>query len=189
MLTASTSHTYAHEVGTRLRAVRILLGRSLHQVEAASGGRWKVGVVGSYERGDRMITIEKLAALAAFYDVPLTDLLPDTRPGPLPPRAARVVLNLPALTRLTTADAGPLRRWVASIQHERGDYAGRVLSIRHNDLRALATVYDTTPDQLIDALRRWNALDASSDFRDPATTEAVGSPVDRPRHLPTPPSK
>jgi transcriptional regulator with XRE-family HTH domain len=166
MPTISENRLYAHEVGTRLRAIRTQQGRSLQQVETASRGRWKVAAVGSYERGDRMITMEGLAALAAFYGVPVHDLLPGARPDPLPPRTARVVLNLPALARVPAEDAGPLRRWVAEIQRERGDYAGRVLSIRAADLRALATLYDRTHDQLIDLLRQWNVLDPLSTITD-----------------------
>ncbi|ONH25207.1 transcriptional regulator [Pseudofrankia asymbiotica] len=164
MPTTSENRAYACEVGTRLRTIRTQQGRSLQQVETLSRGRWKVAAVGSYERGDRMISVENLAALAAFYGVPVADLLPGGRPDPLPARTARVVLNLPALAHAPAEDAGPLRRWVAEIQRERGDYAGRVLSIRHGDLRTLATLYDRTPDQLIDLLRQWKALDPTSDI-------------------------
>jgi transcriptional regulator with XRE-family HTH domain len=164
MPTTSENRAYAREVGARLRTIRTQQGRSLQQVEALSRGRWKTAAVGSYERGDRMVTVENLAALAAFYGVPVAELLPDTRPDPLPARTARVVLNLPALTGAPGEHAGPLRRWVAEIQRERGDYAGRVLSIRHGDLRTLAILYDRTPDELIDMLRRWKALDPTSDI-------------------------
>ncbi|OAA18455.1 putative transcriptional regulator [Frankia sp. EI5c] len=163
MPTTSENRAYAREVGARLRTIRTQQGRSLQQVEALSRGRWKTAAVGSYERGDRMVTVENLAALAAFYGVPVAELLPDTRPDPLPARTARVVLNLPALTGAPGEDAGPLRRWVAEIQRERGDYAGRVLSIRDGDLRTLAILYDRTPDQLIDMLRQWKVLDPTSD--------------------------
>uniref|UniRef100_UPI00037B19FF transcriptional regulator n=1 Tax=Parafrankia elaeagni TaxID=222534 RepID=UPI00037B19FF len=145
-------------------------GLSLQKLEATSDGRWTTAAVGSYERGDRMISIENLGQLAAFYDVPIHAFLPDGRPDPLPPRTTRVVLNLPALARVQTEDAGPLRRWVAAIQRERGDYAGRVLSIRHDDLRALATLYTLDHTQLLDMLRRWEALDPTSDVADPFDT-------------------
>jgi transcriptional regulator with XRE-family HTH domain len=168
MATNSENRDYVREVGSRLRAVRIQQGRSLQQVEIASQGRWKVAAVGSYERGDRMITMEGLAALAAFYGVPVHDLLPGGRPDPLPARTARVVLDLPALARVPAHDAGPLRRWVAGIQRDRGDYAGRVLSIRAADLRALATLHDLTHDQFIDLLQQWDILDPLSTIPDTA---------------------
>ncbi|ABD11073.1 transcriptional regulator [Frankia sp. CcI156] len=162
MPTTSENRAYAREVGARLRTIRTQQGRSLQQVETLSRGRWKTAAVGSYERGDRMISVEGLAALADFYGVPAHELLPGGRPDPLPPRAARVVLNLPALAGVPDDDASPLRRWVAEIQRERGDYAGRVLSIREGDLRTLATLYTLDRSQLLDRLQQWKVLDPTS---------------------------
>jgi transcriptional regulator with XRE-family HTH domain len=170
MPTTSENRAYAHEVGVRLRTIRTQQGRSLQQVENLSRGRWKAAAVGSYERGDRMISVEGLAALADFYGVPVHALLPDGRPDQLPLRAARVVLSLPALARVPAEDAGPLRRWVAEIQRERGDYAGRVLSIRDGDLRALATLYALDRNQLLTMLHQWDLLGPMSATADSPNT-------------------
>ena len=62
---------YAHALGARLRSIRAQQGLSLHGVEEKSEGRWKAVVVGSYERGDRAVTVAKLAELAEFYGVPV----------------------------------------------------------------------------------------------------------------------
>ena len=61
---------YAKALGAKLRAIRQQQGLSLHGVEQKSGGRWKAVVVGSYERGDRAVTVQRLAELADFYGVP-----------------------------------------------------------------------------------------------------------------------
>ena len=58
---------YGKELGARLRAIRQQQGLSLHGVEQKSKGRWKAVVIGSYERGDRAVTVQKLAELASFY--------------------------------------------------------------------------------------------------------------------------
>ena len=68
---------YAKALGAKLRAIRQQQGLSLHGVEQKSGGRWKAVVVGSYERGDRAVTVQKLAELADFYGVPVNELLPE----------------------------------------------------------------------------------------------------------------
>ena len=73
---------YALSLGVRLRAIRQQQGLSLHAVEEKSEGRWKAVVVGSYERGDRAITVAKLAELAAFYGIPVGQLLPDAEARP-----------------------------------------------------------------------------------------------------------
>jgi transcriptional regulator with XRE-family HTH domain len=65
---------YAKTLGARLRAIRTQQGLSLHGVEEKSRGRWKAVVVGSYERGDRSVTVQKLAELAEFYGVPVSEL-------------------------------------------------------------------------------------------------------------------
>ena len=77
---------YAKTLGARLRAIRTQQGLSLHGVEEKSRGRWKAVVVGSYERGDRSVTVQKLAELAEFYGVPVSELLPgDAAPTALAP--------------------------------------------------------------------------------------------------------
>ncbi|MEX5711965.1 transcriptional regulator [Parafrankia sp. FMc6] len=176
MSTTSDNRSYAREVGARLRAIRTQQGHSLQQVETSSDGEWKVAALGSYERGDRMISIGRLAALADFYGVPVHTLLPGGQADPLPPQAARVVLNLAALARVPAADAGPLRRWVAQIQRERDDYAGRVLSIREGDLRTLTTLYTLSGDQLLDMLQQWKVLDPTSTIANTSDTAGTQGP-------------
>ncbi|MGH3547401.1 MAG: helix-turn-helix domain-containing protein, partial [Pseudonocardiaceae bacterium] len=68
---------YAKALGSKLRGIRQQQGLSLHGVEQKSAGRWKAVVVGSYERGDRAVTVQKLAELADFYGVPVPELLPE----------------------------------------------------------------------------------------------------------------
>jgi len=58
--------------------------------------------------------------------------------------------------------AGPLARYAATIQSQRGDYNGKVLSIRQEDLRTLAVIYDTSPGQLADELVGWGVLDPAA---------------------------
>lgn len=65
---------FGRELGARLRAVRHRAGLSLEAVQACSGGRLQAGTVGSWERGARAITVERLAELAAFYGVPVAEL-------------------------------------------------------------------------------------------------------------------
>ena len=68
---------YAKSLGSRLRSIRQQQGLSLQGVEEKSNGRWKAVVVGSYERGDRAVTVQRLAELAEFYGVPVGELLPE----------------------------------------------------------------------------------------------------------------
>ena len=73
---------YARALGARLRAIRQQQGLSLQGVEKKSSGRWKAVVVGSYERGDRAVTVARLAELADFYGVPVRAAArPDAEPA------------------------------------------------------------------------------------------------------------
>lgn len=157
---------YAKALGARLRAIRMQQHLSLHGVERKSGGKWKAVVVGSYERGDRAVSVQRLSELAEFYGVPVGDLLPPEGPGfggggggaPL----SRIVLNLEKIAGLSDGHADILRRFTAAIQRQRGDIGARTLAVRRDDLRTLALMYDTSPEALTERLVRWQVLAAES---------------------------
>lgn len=153
------SSDYARALGVRLRQIRAQQGMSLHEVEKRSRGRWKAVVVGSYERGDRAISVHKLADLADFYGVPVSQLLPGRSDPATVNAPTRVVVDLVRLAELDQPSAAPLHRYVATIQALRGDYNGKVLSIRQDDLRSLAIVYDETPPALVERLVAWELVD------------------------------
>lgn len=151
---------YAKALGGRLRAIRTQQGLSLHGVEEKSQGRWKAVVVGSYERGDRAVTVQRLSELAGFYGVPVNELLPSVQTTPVPEQASRIVIDLEQLSTVPADQAAPLARYAATIQSQRGDYNGRVLSIRQEDLRSLAVIYDASPGALTEQLIDWGVLTA-----------------------------
>jgi len=154
---------YAGKVGTRLRAIRRQKRLSLQDVEATSGQEFKASVLGAYERGERAISVPRLQRLARFYRVPVDQLLPgDDGPdfGPRPGDAdliidlnrsgaradEKVKLDLTAIERLRGPEAEMLSRYLRMIQVQRGDFNGRVLTVRRDDLRAVACILDVTPE-------------------------------------------
>jgi transcriptional regulator with XRE-family HTH domain len=152
---------YAKALGSRLRAIRTQQGLSLHGVEERSEGQWKAVVVGSYERGDRAVSVQRLHELAEFYGVPVNELLPEGEGGTTAASAApvpRLVIDLEQLTHLPESKSAPLQRYAATIQSQRGDYNGRILSIRQDDLRSLAILYDNSPAALTEELIQWGVL-------------------------------
>lgn len=152
---------YAKTVGARLRAVRMQKHLSLRDVERTSGGRWKAVVVGSYERGARALSVQRLCELADFYGVAVSELLPaDGRPpsGGSAVASTRIVLNLDKIAALADPNAELLRCLTASIQRQRAGIRMRTLRMRDDDLRTLALIYDCTIEALTARLVRWQVL-------------------------------
>jgi transcriptional regulator with XRE-family HTH domain len=149
--------SYTRDVGERLRRIRIDRGLSLQDVERSSGGRWKAAVVGSYERGDRNISATRLLELAEFYDVAPGDILPGEAAARRLDNGGALVLDLERLATLGDRWAG-VRRYCESIQLQRGDFNRRVLSVRGDDVRALAVIHETTPEALVTELRELGVL-------------------------------
>ena len=151
---------YSKALGESLRKIRVQKGMSLQDVQSASSGKWKAAVVGAYERGDRNVTVARLSDLAGFYGVPVSELLPDdgSPSSPAFESRRRVVLDLEGLAKVPEEDRDPLSRFTHAIQIQRGDYNGRVLTIREDDLMALALLYQTTSDELARRLKDWGLL-------------------------------
>jgi transcriptional regulator with XRE-family HTH domain len=143
---------YARTLGERLRSVRQQQGMSLHDVEERSEGRLKASVVGAYERGERAVSITRLEVLADFYRVPVAELLPDPDDERHAPRGEEdalpeVMIDLVALDERREEEP-ILARYVDAIKARRGDYNGRVLTVRASDLETLAAVLDAEPEEL-----------------------------------------
>jgi transcriptional regulator with XRE-family HTH domain len=168
---------YARRVGERLRLIRKQKGLSLQEVEASSEQEFKASVLGAYERGERAISVPRLQRLAKFYAVPVDQLLPQDADGSFPSLRDDEVIDLTApgaegdevtpargvrrfvdddkvsidLTRLQVLAAQEremLTRYLGMIQVQRQDFNGKVLTIRNEDLRAIACLFETTTDSM-----------------------------------------
>lgn len=67
---------FARELGRRLREARTWKGLTLKEIRTVTDGRFNAVTVGSYERGDRAVRIERLRELASVYGVDYTRLIP-----------------------------------------------------------------------------------------------------------------
>jgi transcriptional regulator with XRE-family HTH domain len=168
-----TRADYARAVGSRLRAVRKQMRLSLQAVEAMSDQEFKASVLGAYERGERAISVPRLQRLAKLYDVPVDQLLPqddDTdrwgaqgaegegvgNGGESPGRIRRqlrpwdghekVTVDLSKLNAVSGPERDLLRRFLSMIQVQRQDFNGRMITIRAEDIRAIACLFGVTPD-------------------------------------------
>jgi transcriptional regulator with XRE-family HTH domain len=166
---------YARRVGERLRLIRKQKGLSLQEVEASSEQEFKASVLGAYERGERAISVPRLQRLAKFYAVPVDQLLPhdtdefsararddelidltaeSTGGEVTPSRNVRrydddkVSIDLTRLQAISAQEREMLSRYLGMIQVQRQDFNGKVLTIRSEDLRAIACLFETTTDSM-----------------------------------------
>jgi len=152
----SFDQTFTLAVGQRLRAIRQARGMSLADVEDRSNGQWSASAVGAYERGFRNLSLPRLHALAQYYNVPVSVLLGEPHPVSTPPDRRKIVLDLEALRAIDAS--APIQRFVQSIIEARGDFNGRVLSLRFDDLKALCTLVGGDIPTGVAQLRTWGVM-------------------------------
>ena len=62
--------TMNKEIGIKLRQIRKHQGLGLHDVEKISNGAFTIQAIGSYERGNRSIPLNKFIELCKVYKIP-----------------------------------------------------------------------------------------------------------------------
>ena len=136
------------QVSARLRAIRTSKSLSLSDVETLSKGEIKAVVLGSYERGARALSVKRALAIAALYQIPVTQLFGDQQPVELF-NANKTVVDLRAINQRSQIELHPahhryqlLARMAQRITRSRQDWNGEVLSIRQSDLETLALLFD-----------------------------------------------
>ena len=149
---------YSTQLGDRIRVIRRQKRLSLQDVEARSDAEFKASVLGAYERGERAVSVPRLHRLAEFYNVPVDQLLPpldartDAETGGTDESSSwttgdKVIIDLVALGEASGPQVELIRRYLEIIQVKRQDFNGRVLTIRGDDLQALAAIVGTGVDE------------------------------------------
>ncbi len=142
------------EICHRLRELRKGRNLTLSDVERLSKGEIKSVILGAYERGARSISVKKIVAIAALYEVPVNEIISgNLRDGSIVGQKSTIDLR----KVLATADMDKrhelLAKYLRSIAHLRGDWNGQIISIRHSDLVAISLLCDCAPNFVRDWLR------------------------------------
>lgn len=164
---------YAERLGAHLREIRRQRGLSLHEVERLTGGEYKASALGAYERGERAISVPRLARLAEYYGVALEELLPPEDRRPVAPKYAAsteksVTIDLDALESSLDAEAQIIERYVNRIRIERGDVNGGVITIRRDDIRMMSAFLDMSEDEFIRRLHELGVARPGRNANSPA---------------------
>ena len=129
------------EIAARLRTLRLSRNLTLAEVEIKSHKRLRAVALGSYERGDRSLSVSKAIELSGFYEVPLSYLL--TGLSPTQSVEKEIVIDLRRIKALsiveekTTPTQKILFSFLLGIIKERQDFNGEILSLRKSDIEFL----------------------------------------------------
>ena len=146
-------------IAHRIRALRKSRGWTLAGVEKQSKGSFKAVVLGSYERGDRSLSIPRAIQLAEVFNIPLTELLCEPDPLSHSRSNQKLVIDLRKLADLRQgSESQPASRptldlFVAWIAGQRRDWNGEIMTIRQSDLDILGLMTFTSPQAVLNSLK------------------------------------
>jgi transcriptional regulator with XRE-family HTH domain len=147
------THRLERALGNRIRAVRLDLGLTLRDVERLSGGMLSSVAVGSYERADRTMSVTKFLALADFYGVAATDLLPS--PDGADHQGVRpMTIDLARVAGMPAYRRGPLMQ----AAQQSGSATSDSFLLDAVAVRSLARVYGVEPRELESLFDSWGIV-------------------------------
>jgi transcriptional regulator with XRE-family HTH domain len=123
------------KVCQRLRSVREAKSLTLLDVEEKSGGEVTAVALGSYERGDRQISLSKLLQIARVYELPASEILTQKTERVEP---IRITVDLRKIRKSARSESVKTTSVLREIANLRGDWNGEIISIRATDLTNLS---------------------------------------------------
>ena len=139
-------------VGHILKNVRIQLGLSRENVEARSRGRFKSSALGSYERGERTLSLGRFCGLAELYGLLPERVLAEALKKIAPEGRSEIVLDMRQLQSLDSEESRKVMEFAYRVRTERGDYSGELVTLRAGDLEQLAMETRVRPRSILKAL-------------------------------------
>ena len=156
MSTYENNTAGAHHLGHALRETRRTRNWTLADFEKASHGRIKAVVLGSYERGSRSVSVDKLQAIAEIYAVPIGVFFSQSSIENSTPEVPNIVIDLRRLREELTInwskELSALDQFCCGIINYRRDWNGEVLSLRINDVIFLAIMSENSTEKLLKIL-------------------------------------
>jgi transcriptional regulator with XRE-family HTH domain len=116
---------------------------TLRDSEEKSGGRFKAVVMGSYERGTRAISLQRLQEIADFYQVPIQYFFADLQKYSGDFHTPRT-FDLRCVKKASAIEPAieKLAKMLALFIAKRRDWNGELLTIRRSDNELLTMIAD-----------------------------------------------
>ena len=134
------------QLNLRLRLLRESRKLTLVQAAALSRGSITPIALGSYERGDRSISVTKLVEISLMYGVPVQELFAAPEKS-IPTN--RITIDIRSMIGHATELSKRFSGVVAKVAHMRSDWNGEVISLRSDDLRNLSIFSGFSPEEIL----------------------------------------
>ena len=145
-----------------LRDLRRSKGFTLQEFESYTGGQIKAVVLGSYERGNRAISLDRLEQLAHYYEVPVHYFFTEKN-RESNSAEGRLIFDLRRIRQVkeTNSILESAKRFINSVATVRNDWNGEVISLRRSDSEILAIINQSDSETLFSELQQGGFLFAS----------------------------
>lgn len=151
------------EIQKRIRAARISRGWSLADFQSHSGGAITAIAMGSYERGSRTLSTQKLITICKVLEISLLHLLASDQELVRGDSSSRHIYDLRALQDLPqTPEKSHLLSYIHQIIKERGDWKGAVISLRKGDIENLTRIFECSSEIKSTGYLEWLAVQGIS---------------------------
>ena len=139
------AQTQIETLQTRIRHIRESRHLTLAQAAKHSKGQVSAIALGSYERGDRSISAQKLITIANLYEVPISELF--EAPRSFMPEE-RISIDLRKILTTSNPVAQKITEVLRNIARMRGDWNGEVISLRAQDISNFQVFTGLSADEI-----------------------------------------
>ncbi len=139
------AQTQIETLQSRIRHIRESRHLTLTQAAKLSKGQVSAIALGSYERGDRSVSAQKLITIANLYEVPISELFESPRSF-MPEE--RISIDLRKILMTSNPVAQKITEVLRNIARMRGDWNGEVISLRAQDISNFQVFTGLSADEI-----------------------------------------
>lgn len=139
------AQTQIETLQTRIRHIRESRHLTLTQAAKLSKGQVSAIALGSYERGDRSVSAQKLITIANLYEVPISELFEAPRSFM---QEERISIDLRKILMTSNPVAQKITEVLRNIARMRGDWNGEVISLRAQDISNFQVFTGLSADEI-----------------------------------------